>query len=187
MKKIFSSFIFFLISLSVFGQTKKPVILATSFRKDTFNIVKYGAKPDGITLNTKSINEAITACNKKGGGVVIIPTGMWLTGPIVLLSNVNLYLINCSFASNMADKDIYLVPTENIIQYGRRIYYYNSHRKGGDYTWHKDNLNTSPGAPSANDITVDWLFDERWKPQENNRNTLSPNDKVSKDTRTIKL
>ncbi len=92
MKKIFSSFIIFLISLSLFGQTKKPVILTTSFRKDTFNIVKYGAKPDGITLNTKSINEAIAACNKKGGGVVMIPTGMWLTGPVVLLSNVNLYL-----------------------------------------------------------------------------------------------
>ncbi len=92
MKKIFLSLIIFLIGLSVFGQTKKPVILATSFRKDTFNIVKYGAKPDGISLNTKSINEAIIACNKKGGGVVMVPTGMWLTGPVVLLSNVNLYL-----------------------------------------------------------------------------------------------
>ncbi len=92
MKKIFSSLIIFFISLSVIGQLKKPVVLATSFRKDTFDIVKYGAKPDGLTLNTKSISEAITACNKNGGGVVMIPTGMWLTGPVVLLSNVNLYL-----------------------------------------------------------------------------------------------
>lgn len=74
------------------------------------------------------------------------------------------YLINCRFPQNMADKDIYLVPTSNIIQWGRRVYYYNSHRTGGDYAWHKDNLHTAPGAPKAEQITVDWLFGERWKP-----------------------
>jgi pectinesterase len=75
------------------------------------------------------------------------------------------YLINCRFPQNMADKDIYLVPTSNIIQWGRRVYYYNSHRTGGDYAWHKDNLHTAPGAPKAEQITVDWLFGNRWKPQ----------------------
>ena len=62
------------------------------FKKDSFNIIAYGAVADGITYNTKSINDAIQACNKKGGGVVVIPSGIWLTGPIVLLSNVNLHL-----------------------------------------------------------------------------------------------
>ena len=38
------------------------------------------------------------------------------------------YLIGCNFAANMADKDIYLVPTNNTIQWGRRIYYYNCHK-----------------------------------------------------------
>lgn len=71
---------------------KLPVVPQTSFKKDTFSIVKYGAKADGITLNTKSINAAIDDCNKKGGGVVLIPEGMWLTGPVVLKSNVNLHL-----------------------------------------------------------------------------------------------
>jgi pectinesterase len=75
------------------------------------------------------------------------------------------YLINCRFPQNMADKDIYLVPTNNIIQWGRRVYYFNSHRSGGDYAWHKDNLHTAPGAPKAEQITVDWLFGNRWKPQ----------------------
>jgi polygalacturonase len=69
-----------------------PVIAKTSFKKDTFNIIKYGAKSDGLTLNTKQINAAIVACNQKGGGVVLIPKGMWLTGPIELKSNVNLHL-----------------------------------------------------------------------------------------------
>lgn len=69
-----------------------PVIAKTSFKKDTFNIVKYEAKNDGVTLNTKSINDAIVACNKRGGGVVLIPKGLWLTGPIEIKSNVNLHL-----------------------------------------------------------------------------------------------
>ena len=62
------------------------------FKKDTVNITKFGAVSDGITLNTKSINDAISQLNKKGGGVVLIPSGLWLTGPIELKSNVNLHL-----------------------------------------------------------------------------------------------
>lgn len=77
------------------------------------------------------------------------------------------YLINCRFAQNMADQDIYLVPTNNVIKWGRRVYYYNCHRKGGDYTWHKDNLQTASSAPTVDQITVDWLFQSRWKPENN--------------------
>lgn len=81
------------ITLSSFAQkVKMPVIQGTSFKKDSFNILKYGAQPDGLTLNHKSINDAILDCSRKGGGVVVVPKGMWLTGPIVLQSNVNLHL-----------------------------------------------------------------------------------------------
>ncbi|HMJ45954.1 MAG TPA: glycoside hydrolase family 28 protein, partial [Ferruginibacter sp.] len=69
-----------------------PVVQSTHFKKDTFNIQKYGARADGIFLNTAAINSAIDACNKKGGGVIHIPPGLWLTGPVVLKSNINLYL-----------------------------------------------------------------------------------------------
>ena len=91
MKNVFLSALTLLGFITLFGQ-KKPEILSTSFKKDTFSIVKYGAKADGVTLNTKSINDAIDACSKKGGGVVVIPTGMWVTGPVVLKNNVNLHL-----------------------------------------------------------------------------------------------
>jgi polygalacturonase len=50
------------------------------FKKDTLSIKKYGAVSDGNTLNTKSINATIDALSKKGGGVVLIPSGLWLTG-----------------------------------------------------------------------------------------------------------
>jgi pectinesterase len=63
----------------------------------------------------------------------------------------------------MADKDIYLVPTDNIIEWGRRVYFYNCHRKGGDYAWHKDNLNNTGNIKPAN-IAIAWVFEEKWKP-----------------------
>jgi polygalacturonase len=96
--------LFFAVTLlyasSVIGQDKAkpysftnlPVVQETHFKADTLNIADFGAKNDGLSLNTKSINNAITACHKKGGGVVVIPAGLWLTGPVVLQSNVNLHL-----------------------------------------------------------------------------------------------
>lgn len=72
------------------------------------------------------------------------------------------FLIDCVFAGNMANKPIYRVPTTNIIQWGERIYFYNCHRENGnDFDWYKNNL---PGKLNANDITVNWLFNNRWKP-----------------------
>lgn len=69
-----------------------PVIQQVKFKKDTTSIVRFGAKGDGITLNTQSINKTIASVSQKGGGVVLIPSGLWLTGPIELKSNVNLHL-----------------------------------------------------------------------------------------------
>jgi len=75
------------------------------------------------------------------------------------------YLVDCSFAANMADQDIYLVPTNNIIRWGRRVYYYHCHRKGApDYAWYADNLQEAPGAPAANQINPSWVFGDRWNP-----------------------
>ena len=92
MKKRFSLLFFTLLFwTTIFAQMQKfPEIISTSFKKDSFNIENYGAKADGITLNTISITAAINACVKNGGGVVVIPKGFWLTGPLVLQSNVNL-------------------------------------------------------------------------------------------------
>src|SRR5215203_3235180 len=75
------------------------------------------------------------------------------------------FLVGCQFSKNMADKDIYLVPTDNTILWGRRIYYADCHKEGGDYTWFFNNLATAPGSPKAGDITVDWLFKGKWNPQ----------------------
>ena len=71
------------------------------------------------------------------------------------------YLVDCQFASNMADKAIYRVQTTNVIKWGERIYYYNCHRHGGsDYSWYADNL---PKGIKEKDINVKWVFGNRWK------------------------
>ena len=57
-----------------------------------YNIVDYGAKNDTGKLSTEAINNAIAACNSKGGGKVVIPAGNYKSGTIVLKSNVELHL-----------------------------------------------------------------------------------------------
>ena len=90
-----------------------PVVHKTQFRKDTINIIKLGAVADGITLNTKNINNAINAINKKGGGVVMIPRGFWLTGPIELKNNVNLYLAKNALLQFTTDFNQYPLVATN--------------------------------------------------------------------------
>jgi polygalacturonase len=63
------------------------------FKKTTFDILKYGAKADGKTNSLPAIKAAIEACNKNGGGIVLVPAGTYhLEGPIHLKSNVNLHI-----------------------------------------------------------------------------------------------
>lgn len=74
------------------------------------------------------------------------------------------YLIHCSFAENMADQDIYLVPTTNLIQWGRRVYYYDCKKKGTAYTWYADNLEKADGSPAPEKINAAWVFKGKWDP-----------------------
>lgn len=57
-----------------------------------FLITDFGAINDGNSLNTMAINKAIEECSSSGGGKVIIPGGVWVTGPLQLKSNVNLHV-----------------------------------------------------------------------------------------------
>lgn len=95
--------------LNLFSQQGKlPAVTVPTFRKDTISIMKQGAVPDGNTLNTQPINSAIHILSKRGGGVVLIPAGLWLTGPIELKSNVNLHL--SAGATLLFSKDVGLYP-----------------------------------------------------------------------------
>lgn len=57
-----------------------------------YNILDFGAKADGLTLNTIYIQSAIDAASKNGGGRVLIPSGSFLTGSLILKTGVELHL-----------------------------------------------------------------------------------------------
>jgi PelA/Pel-15E family pectate lyase len=75
------------------------------------------------------------------------------------------YLVNCSFDRNMADADIYQKEANppNVLQWGKRVYYYNCKRDAGNYKWFANNL---PAAAGVNDITAGWTFDYKWNPEQ---------------------
>jgi pectinesterase len=66
------------------------------------------------------------------------------------------FLLNCSFDQNMADAPIYQ-SGDRVLNWGHRVYYSNSHRDGGDYTWHKNNTSLK-----AMDITFKSVFGDKW-------------------------
>jgi polygalacturonase len=57
-----------------------------------FNVTNYGAIGDGVVTNTAAIQSAIDATSEAGGGVVEIPAGTFLCGPIHLMNKINLHL-----------------------------------------------------------------------------------------------
>jgi polygalacturonase len=76
------------------------------------SITDFGAVGDGLTKNTRAFEQAIAAAAAKGGGTVVIPRGLWLTGPIVLRSNINLHAEAGSMVIFSKDFDDYpLVKT----------------------------------------------------------------------------
>lgn len=92
---------------------KLPRVQEPQFGKAVYRITSYGAVPDGYFLNTKSIQAAIDACARKGGGMVQVPAGLWLTGPIVLKSNVNLNLAEGATLLFTKDKSQYPLVKAN--------------------------------------------------------------------------
>ena len=77
-----------------------------------------------------------------------------------------IYLLNCTFAANMADRPFYRPPSSpREWRWGARHYFSNCHRIGGDYAWFRDNLETAESSPKPADITARWTFDGRWDPE----------------------
>lgn len=68
------------------------LLLSVVLNATDFDITKYGAKGDGITLNTAFIQKAIDECYSKGGGRVVFPAGKYLSGTIVIKDGVTLQL-----------------------------------------------------------------------------------------------
>ena len=95
----------------------KSVFLAVSFlifsvsaiagpAGKVYNIADFGAKPDGQTLCTEAIQNAVEQCAQNGGGTVYLPAGTWLTGTIYLKSHITLWLDSgCVLLGSKEKKD----------------------------------------------------------------------------------
>lgn len=88
-----------------------PELVRPVFPDKTFDIRDFGAKmmkesPD--FQNTNAIHQAIEAAHNAGGGKVIVPPGDWYTGPVHLMSNVNLHLSEGATVYFSDNRDDYL-------------------------------------------------------------------------------
>ncbi len=97
-------------------------IKAPVFPNKNFLITDFGAKPDG-PLCTNAFRLAIEACNKAGGGRVIVPNGVYYTGAIHLLSNVNLHLEDSAVIRFSTNPNDYL-PVVRTRYEGNELYNY---------------------------------------------------------------
>lgn len=82
-------------TVSAWDQGAAPILARINvpkFPNRDFSIIDFGAKADGTSSATEAIRKAIATCHDAGGGRVIVPAGVFLTGPIHLKSNVNLYV-----------------------------------------------------------------------------------------------
>jgi alpha-L-rhamnosidase len=87
------------------GDEKKPDAAGARL-----SIAEVGAVGDGTTLNTEKIKSAIDQLAAKGGGTVVIPKGVFVSGALFLKPGVNLHL----------DKDAVLKGTTDMRNYPER-------------------------------------------------------------------
>jgi len=89
-----------------------------------YNITDYGAKGDGKTINTAAIQSAIDACNKAGSGRVLVPSGKFVTGTIIMKDNVELHVSHGAILQGALGPENYpLQPKPEF-----RSYIFQSHR-----------------------------------------------------------
>lgn len=76
-----------------------------------YPITSFGAKPGMDHLNTAAINKAIEACYKNGGGRVVVPAGIFLSGTLLMKNNVELHLeAGATLLASTALKDFPVQP-----------------------------------------------------------------------------
>ncbi len=74
-------------AVDIVRTARPPVIPARRF-----DVTDFGARGDGVTLNTQAFAAVIDACVQAGGGRVIVPAGRFLTGAVHLKSNMELHV-----------------------------------------------------------------------------------------------
>ncbi len=87
----------------------------------TVDIRDYGGTGDALTLNTDAFAAAMDDLSRRGGGHLLVPQGVWLTGPIVLKSNIDLHLAKNAIIVFSPDKGLYPETSPDEGTSGRRF------------------------------------------------------------------
>lgn len=78
-----------------------------SLPERSVSITGFGAVGDALTPCTDAIQQAIDSLAAQGGGHVIVPQGVWLTGPVELKSNIDLHVEKNAIIYFSPDKSLY--------------------------------------------------------------------------------
>ena len=72
------------------------------------SLTDFGGVGDGVTDNTQAFEKAVSALEKQGGGHLVVPAGVWLTGPISFKSHMDLHLEKNALVLLHPDKAMHL-------------------------------------------------------------------------------
>ena len=70
-------------------------------------LTDFGAVGDGVTLNTDAFRDAVDSLVSVGGGHLIVPEGIWLTGPVTLKDNIDLHVTPEAVIRFSPQRDLY--------------------------------------------------------------------------------
>lgn len=84
-----------------------PIPELPQIPEQVFNITDYGAETGGLALCTAAIQSALDHCSAAGGGTVVIPPGLWRTGPLTLHSRINLCAQRGALVLFVPDPELY--------------------------------------------------------------------------------
>ena len=79
-----------MVSAGTKGEFRIPAVARPAIPANIVKLTDFGAKGDGTELCTKAFSEAMKALTAKGGGILEVPAGIWLTGPIQFENNIEL-------------------------------------------------------------------------------------------------
>ncbi len=143
-----------------------------TFPNRDFTITNYGATAGGAIDCTTAIRQAIDACASAGGGRVVVPAGVFLTGAIHLKSNVNLHVSEGATLLFSTDPNAYL-PLVHTRWEGTECMNYSPFI----YAWEQENIAiTGTGTLDGNASDENWW---KWARRGADKKSMASPDSVA--------